>query len=228
VANTWIFLPPPADPAGTQQAIQFQEESSNLGASGTATTLNFEGSGITATRIGDTVTVEVVAAGNPATVLGPASAVNNNIALFDGTTGKLIKDSGTALSAKQNSIQFQDEGSNLGASGTATTLNFVGPGVTTSRVGDVVTATIAGGTTAQETFETVSKNLKAWNSTLAYSLGKLTTITYTEGPDTIVKTFNYTGDKLTSIVLSGDTPAGIDLTKTLTYTGDSLTGVAYT
>jgi hypothetical protein len=33
-------------------------------------------------------------------VVGPASAVNNNIVLFDGTTGKLIKDSGTALSSK--------------------------------------------------------------------------------------------------------------------------------
>ena len=33
-------------------------------------------------------------------VVGPASAVNNNIVLFDGTTGKLIKDSGAALSSK--------------------------------------------------------------------------------------------------------------------------------
>lgn len=32
-------------------------------------------------------------------VIGPASAVSNNIVLFDGTTGKLIKDSGTALPA---------------------------------------------------------------------------------------------------------------------------------
>jgi hypothetical protein len=33
-------------------------------------------------------------------VVGPSSSVNNNIALFDGTTGKLIKDSGILLSAK--------------------------------------------------------------------------------------------------------------------------------
>lgn len=32
-------------------------------------------------------------------VVGPASATDSNIALFDGTTGKLIKDSGSALSA---------------------------------------------------------------------------------------------------------------------------------
>jgi hypothetical protein len=33
---------------------------------------------------------------NPDTVLGPASAINNNLAAFDGTTGKVLKDSGLA------------------------------------------------------------------------------------------------------------------------------------
>lgn len=33
-------------------------------------------------------------------VIGPASSTGDNVALFDGTTGKLIKDSGTALSSK--------------------------------------------------------------------------------------------------------------------------------
>ena len=33
-------------------------------------------------------------------VTGPASSTGDNIALFDGTTGKIIKDSGTALSSK--------------------------------------------------------------------------------------------------------------------------------
>ncbi len=33
---------------------------------------------------------------DPSTVLGPASAVDDNLAAFDGTTGKLIKDSGVA------------------------------------------------------------------------------------------------------------------------------------
>ena len=79
----------------------------------------------------------------------------------------------------------------------------------------------------QEEFETVSKNLKSWNATFAYSLGVLQTITYTDGVDTIVKTFNYTGPQLTSIVLSGDTPSGVSLTKTFGYTGPSLTSVTY-
>ena len=75
-----------------------------------------------------------------------------------------------------------------------------------------------------DTFETVSKNLDASGAVLAYSSGNLASITYANG---VVKTLNYTGDTLTSVVLSGATPAGIDLTKTLTYTGDDLTGVTY-
>lgn len=37
-------------------------------------------------------------------VVGPASSVNNQIALFNGTTGKVIKDSGVLLSAKQDTL----------------------------------------------------------------------------------------------------------------------------
>ena len=76
-------------------------------------------------------------------------------------------------------------------------------------------------------FETVSKNLKAWDYTLSYTGDSLTSITYTSGAETITKTLGYAGDQLTTITLSGDTPSGIELVKTLTYTGDSLTGVAY-
>ncbi len=45
----------------------------------------------------------------------------------------------------QSSIQFKDEGSALGASGTADTVDFVGAGVTATRAANVVTVTIAGG-----------------------------------------------------------------------------------
>jgi len=84
------------------------------------------------------------------------------------------------------------------------------------------------GSSFQEYFETVSKNLNSWNYSLNYTLGELTSIIYTDGVDTITKTLYYTSGDLTSIVLSGDTPTGIDLTKTLTYTGDQLTAVVYT
>ena len=75
-----------------------------------------------------------------------------------------------------------------------------------------------------ETYETVSKNLKGIPFSLNYSTGLLTSVVYSNG---ITKTFNRTGSKITSIVLSGSTPSGIALTKTLGYTGDNLTSVGY-
>jgi len=74
------------------------------------------------------------------------------------------------------------------------------------------------------TFETVSANLSSFDSTLIYTAGNISSIVYSNG---ITKTFNYTGDDITSIVLSGSTPSGIDLTKTLTYTAGDVTGIAY-
>jgi hypothetical protein len=76
-------------------------------------------------------------------------------------------------------------------------------------------------------FETVSKNLREFPYTLTYTLGVLTSITYTVPSGTIVKTLNYTLGILTSVVLSGTLPSGILTTKTLTYTLGVLTSVAY-
>jgi hypothetical protein len=88
---------------------------------------------------------------------------------------------------------------------------------------DQITAAIGGG--GGSSFETVSKNLSSVGATLAYNgAGDLASITYASGA---IKTLNYTGDKLTSIVLSGSIPPGIDTTKTLSYTGDDLTGITY-
>jgi hypothetical protein len=83
------------------------------------------------------------------------------------------------------------------------------------------------GSSFTPTFETVSKNLDNLTPTFGYTLGVLTSITYTDGVTTIVKTLNYTSGVLTSIVLSGDTPSGIDLTKTLNYTSGTLTSFTY-
>ncbi len=77
-------------------------------------------------------------------------------------------------------------------------------------------------------YETVSKNLNSWDAILSYTSGDLTTITYSDGVGTIIKTFNYTIGSLTSIVLSGDTPSGITLTKTFTYSSGDIVGWAYT
>lgn len=86
---------------------------------------------------------------------------------------------------------------------------------------------IGSGGSAAETFESVSKNLKSYPYTLTHTSGRLTSITYTLPVGTITKTLNYTGELLTSIVLSGNTPDGIPLTKTLGYTSGTLTSVTY-
>lgn len=78
------------------------------------------------------------------------------------------------------------------------------------------------------TFETVSKNLRQYNYTLAYTAGVLEKITYVvPSIGDITKTLNYTSGVLTSVVLSGSTPSGISLTKTLTYTSGVLTSITY-
>jgi len=51
-------------------------------------------------------------------VVGPASSVNNRVVLFDGTTGKLIKDSGLTLAGTNTG----DQTSVTGNAGTATAL----------------------------------------------------------------------------------------------------------
>ena len=78
-----------------------------------------------------------------------------------------------------------------------------------------------------DTFETVSKNLKASDYALTYNgAGDLTVITYANG---IIKTLGYLGSgDLGTITLSGATPGGIDLVKTLTYNGSGdLESVSY-
>lgn len=56
--------------------------------------------------------------GGPGNVVGPASAVDNHLAVFDGTTGKLIKDGGAIPSAtpagSDTQVQFNDGGSVFG------------------------------------------------------------------------------------------------------------------
>jgi len=68
---------------------------------------------------------------------------------------------------------------------------------------------------AEETFETVSKNLNASNAVSSTE----TSITFANG---ITKTINEVDDTTLTITLSGSTPAGIDLVKTCTFTGDNL------
>jgi hypothetical protein len=76
-------------------------------------------------------------------------------------------------------------------------------------------------------FESISKNLKSYPYVITYIGSDIDYITYITDTGTIIKTFNYTLSVLTSLVLSGDTPSGIELTKTLHYSGSDLTSVTY-
>jgi hypothetical protein len=84
-----------------------------------------------------------------------------------------------------------------------------------------------GGGSLADTYETVSQNIKAYPVTFTYTGDLITQVDYDIGTGTVVKTISYTGDKVSSIVLSGDTPSGIDLTKTFSWSGETLLGYSY-
>lgn len=79
------------------------------------------------------------------------------------------------------------------------------------------------------TFESVSKNLKAYPFVVSYDGGEISSIVYDLGGGLeITKSFHKTGDLLTTIILSGDIPEGIDTIKTLLYdVGDNYIGAVY-
>lgn len=99
-----------------------------------------------------------------------------------------------------------------------------GGGTTSFLRADGTWATPSGGGGFTDTFETVSKNLSASDATITYAGGNIDEIAYANG---INKNFTYGVDGLETIVLSGATPGGIDLTKTLQYTLGEFTGFAY-
>ncbi len=77
-------------------------------------------------------------------------------------------------------------------------------------------------------YETVSKNLKSYPYVINRIGSIINTIVYTLSLGTITKTFSYdVNNNVSSIILSGATPAGILLTKTFNYTGSILTSISY-
>lgn len=77
---------------------------------------------------------KVVSGGTPGDVVGPASATDNHLAVFDGATGKLIKDGGAIPSAtpagSNTQLQYNNSGVFAGSSGgtaSATKVTLVAP-----------------------------------------------------------------------------------------------------
>lgn len=83
---------------------------------------------------------------------------------------------------------------------------------------------------AVDTFETFSKNLKAYNKTVNYDANNdITTVVFDLGGGLqVTKTYNYLpNNDIDSIVLSGDIPNNINTTKTLSYNNDNVVAITY-
>jgi hypothetical protein len=80
-------------------------------------------------------------------VVGPASSTNNNVVFFDGTTGKLLKDSGLALSGSNTG----DQTSIVGITGTLAEFNTALTGADFATGGGVITGTSSGTNTGDQT-----------------------------------------------------------------------------
>lgn len=75
--------------------------------------------------------------------------VNTGINDFKFVTPYTLANS-TQWDTKNQSLQFQDEGSDLGTSGTVNELDFVGDNITATRIGNKVTVNVSGGTGSGE------------------------------------------------------------------------------
>jgi len=119
-------------------------------------------------------------------VVGPSSAVDSRVAMFDGTTGKLIKDSGLTLSGTNTG----DQTSVTGNAGTATALqtpraingtNFDGTAAitVTASAGTLTGATLASGVTASSLTSVGTLASLAVSGTSALAAVTATTLTAT-------------------------------------------------
>lgn len=85
--STWNLLG-----TGSQVGIQFEDEGVNLGTSGTANEVDFVGAGVTATRVGNKVTVTIPGGGGGSSIDALTAATLNTITdagaiTFDGNNG---------------------------------------------------------------------------------------------------------------------------------------------
>lgn len=93
----------------------------------------------------------------------------------------------TPAAAGQSGIQFEDEGSNLGTSGTVTEVDFVGSGVTATRASNKVTVTIpGGGSVAVVTDSTTSRTAALTDADKLIEFTNAAATTYTIPPQSSV------------------------------------------
>lgn len=152
--NTWRA--PPSGGGGGQAAIQFRDESNTVGGLGAIQTVNFTGSGVTATAVGTTLTVGIAGGGtifyeDDGFAVGdsasrPTISFGTNLSVSLGAGNRIIVNAtGGGGGGGQAPVQFQDEGVAVGGLGTVTSFNVVGNGATLSAVGTALTLTVPGG-----------------------------------------------------------------------------------
>src|SRR6056300_163238 len=146
-------------------ALTIQDEGSTLTTD--ATTLNFVGAGVTASGSGSTKTI-TISGGSSYT----DSDVNTHLNTSTASSGEVLSWNGSdydwvAQSGGGSSLTIQDEGSTLTTD--ATTLNFVGAGVTASGSGSTKTITISGGASTIGALSAVTITSPALNQVLKYN-----------------------------------------------------------
>lgn len=82
----------------------------------------------------------------------------------------------------------------------------------------------------RETFESFSMNIRSLPKVFNTDINEvLQNIVFTTNTGTITKTYNYSGETLTSIRLTGDLPEILEHnTKNFVYAGDKLVSISYT
>lgn len=131
-----ILLGLPFIEGGGGSPVSIEDEGVQLTAA--VTSIDFVGGGVTATVVGNDVTV-TIPAGGTGDVVGPASSVDDRIATFDGATGKLIQDSGILISSIVTNTSFQAGSQAIGSG--VDTISVVFP--TAFAVAPVVVASIS-------------------------------------------------------------------------------------
>lgn len=117
------------------------------GEANTASNVGVSGVGVFKQKTGTNLEFKSINSGsNKVTVTNDAANseidVDVVVANLTGIAQSQVTNLETDLAGKHPAMQFQDEGSNLGSSGTVTTVNYTGTAINTSRVGNVVTVNV--------------------------------------------------------------------------------------
>lgn len=113
---------PPTDPPAPPAPIQWQDEGTNLGAAD-ADTVNFEGAGVTAIRVGDTITVNIPGGGGGGASVGAVLISSNpdpigSIATFDNSVFNDWQSFTTLVSSADWNWAFEDQRLHFNTAGT--------------------------------------------------------------------------------------------------------------